>query len=73
MKLIAQAAAQGVALILRVGKVAGELVFGLGRVVAEEEAAGDGDPHIADLVGVADGAGEAMPARESRACLPRRR
>ena len=35
--------------------------MGLGRVVAEEEASGDGVPDIADFIGVTERAGEAMP------------
>src|ERR1700683_2543009 len=52
--LIAEAAANCVALILGVREMAGELSFGGGGVIAEEEPAGDRQPGIAEHIGIAE-------------------
>jgi hypothetical protein len=50
LDLVAQAAANGVALVLGVREVTGESRFGFARIIPEKEAAGDGEPGVAELV-----------------------
>ena len=69
-QLIANAGAGGVALILGVGKMSGELRRGAdsivvaGDLVAQEQAAGHREPYVAHNVGIAEEAGETLPVRE---------
>ena len=60
-EIVAHAGAHGVALVLGIPETAGDLTDGVGGVVAEEEAAGDGQIRRAYDVGVADKSAEAVP------------
>ncbi len=63
-ELIANAGTGGVALILRVGKVSGELGSCVDRVGTGEQTSGYRKPGIAYDIGIAEKAGEALPVRE---------
>src|SRR5271166_4205736 len=63
-QLITKAGADGVALILRIGEVSGELGGCAHGVGAEKQAAGYREPGVANNVGVAEKAGETVPVRE---------
>ena len=62
--LIAQAAANGVALVLGIGEVSGELRFRGRGVIAEEQASGDRQTGVADDLGVTRKAGKTTPLRQ---------
>ena len=63
-QLVAQASANRIALILRIGKMAGEL-SGCGRcIVPEKKAASHREPRIADRIRVADKTRELSPVRQ---------
>lgn len=66
VNLIVGAGTEGVALVLRVGKVAGESGGRGVGVGAEEEASGDWVPGVADGVGIAGEARETMPIRDGQ-------
>ena len=60
-EVIAHAGANGGALILRNPETTGDVAERVGGVVAEKEAAGDGQVGRGDHVGIADESAEAMP------------
>src|SRR3984957_6272883 len=63
-ELTAQACPDGVALILGVWKMAGELSSGAKSIVAQEQFASDWEPDVPNNVGIAEEAGEAIPVRQ---------